>query len=163
MLHVSKHISIVWIRCGWHLWFFWWTVVLFTKTKGDQSHLSLNTDVVKTGRLPFCTDYDADKMYKELGTGERKVLNKVVCHVLRSWDPTVALLGWLAGWWWHNQWKCEKMLQISDHLEFIHRVMSPVRIIFSKWYFSKTNRENVTDIWPPGVHPPCDVTSENNF
>ena len=104
---------------------------LFTKTKGDPSHLRPRWS--QNWPTSFCNDY-ADKMYKELGLeGERKVLNKVVCHVLRSWDPTVALPGWLGGGggggWWHNhQWKCEKMLQISDHLDFTHRVMSPVRI-----------------------------------
>ena len=77
----------------------------------DKGHISQPTQMsfVKTGWLPLLQRL----RWQNVQTGRsEKFLTKVVCHVLRSSDPTVALAGW-----WHNQWKCEKMLQISDHLD----------------------------------------------
>ena len=77
----------------------------------DKGHISQPMQMlfVKTGWLPLLHRL----RWQNVQTGgSEKFLTKVVCHVLRSSDPTVALAGW-----WHNQWKCEKMLQISDHLD----------------------------------------------
>ena len=124
---------------------------------------------VKTGWLPLLQRL----RWQNVQTGGReKFLTKVVCHVLRSWDPTVALARW-----WHNQWKCEKMLQISDHLDppcevtednFCNRYYRYICYRYfcytylTTWTFPVKSLRTifvtdifvidifVTDIWPPG-------------